>query len=506
MSSIYELMTRYVGRWVSITIHSHLRLIGKVDSVHEDGVLLTDTLQQDELEEQGWYANICNAHPEDDTRPRQAESLICWHAIQVVTCLDDDIAPPEPPVQEDEEEEDKLPAPFVIVNTGQGLTAHDVEEEAPLIPGDRFLMEIGVGLIGMMRSDDGDSVIRRIANLRREQARQAGWYFPPLRIRDNLTLEQADYRILIDGCLVAAARLQPGRYLAISSDDTPQALQGEETTDPAFGRTAYWIDTEQRQDAEQQGYTVVDPPTVIVTHLGEILRRYGAELLGYEQVQRLLTHVEDAAPIVVRELIDGTGAVRTVHYVLRRLLEEGISLRASTRILECLAHHKRTISDLEELTRAVRVSIGRQICEPFRDDRGRVRAVVFYPEAERHLVESCHSPIDDHTLEGLFTCLGQYFSLQERVDEGAALLVDGSIRYSVWKHLARPFPGVRVIAYQEIPADLILEPVHMIRLEELTGQQDVGDALQADETIASGEEADVETAGSASRTVRRQPR
>ena len=450
MSSIYNLMERYVGRRVSITTHSQMRLIGEVASIHDDGVLLIDTVEQNELEDQGWYAQICHAHPEDDTRPRQAESLISWHAILIASCLDDDIAPPQPPAEEEEEAEGSLPEPFVIITNGGDLTAHDAEDGRLPIRTDRFLLEIGVRLIPLMRSEDGKRMLERIGELRRHHTRQSGWTFPTLRIRDNMNLDENGYRFLIDGCRVASAHVQPGYCLAIASDETADSLDGQETTEPSFGLPAYWIDSEQRGDAELRGYTVVDPPAVIVTHLAEVLRRYGAELLGYEQVRQLLDRVEEVAPTVVRELMRGTGAVPTTHYVLRRLLEEGVSLKGMAGILECLGHHKRTISDLEKLTRVVRVSIGRQICEPFRDGEGRVRVVVFHPAAEQRLVESLKSKTDGDTLECLVKCLSKQFPSREKVHEGTALLVDTSLR---WPSLEVPCPFIARGARHCVPRD-----------------------------------------------------
>ncbi len=500
---MYDLMQRYVGHRISITTYSHTRLIGEVASIHADGVLLIDTVEVNELEDQGWYAQICDAHPEDDTRPHQVESLISWHAILVATCLDDDIAPP--PSAECKTKKSIAKA-SVIVNSGRDTAEHDAKDGNRPGMADRFRLEIGAQLVPLMAADNEKPLVKRVKDLRREHAEKVGWSFPPLRIRDNLELNQNGYRVLIDGCQVAAAQVQPGRYLAISNGETTDSLDGQETTDPVFGLTAYWVDSEQRAEAEQRSYTVVDATTVIITHLGEVLRRHAAELLGYEQVQELLDNVEEVAPTAVREVIDGIGAVRTTHYVLRRLLEEGVSLRGLVAMLECLGHHKRTTSDLEKLTGAVRASIGRQICEPFRDERGRVRAVVFHPLAERRMTELCNTGAEPATLERLLECLSKRFCQQVNAYEDTALLIDTSIRHCVWKQINRALPDVRVIAYQEIPSDLLLEPVDLIELDELEPGKEVSDASIEDTANQNRRKPDDRVLESARTTIPKQPR
>ena len=504
MTSIYDLMKRYVGHRVSIMTHSQTRLVGEVASIHDDGVRLTNTLEHSESEDHGWYAQICHAHPEDDARPRHAESLVSWHAILAATCLDDDIVPPQ--ASSEDKVEDDAPDPFVIVNTDGDLTAYDSEGESQQIPTDRFLLEIGAQLIPLMATEGGRPMVEQIRKLRRRHANQAGWSFPTLRVRDNLKLSPNGYRVLINGCQVASSQAQPDCYLAISTDETDDPLEGQKTTEPAFGLTAYWIDGEQRHHAELLGYTVVDPPAVIVTHLAEVLRRYGAELLGYEHVQQLLDDAEQVTPTVVRELTKGTGSLPTIHYVLRRLLEEGISLKGLVSILECLGHHKRTSSDLENLTSAVRVSIGRQICEPFRDHKGRVRAVVFHPAAERRLAESFDVNLDDDTLERVLKCLSKRFSPQEKLHEGTALLVDTSLRYRLRKQIARALPDVPVIAYQEIPSDLMLHPLHVIQLNELDSVHEATDNSLKDNENPAGKQPTPKITGFAQPAIPRQPR
>ena len=399
-----------------------------------------------------------------------------------------------------------VPEASVIIRNGSIEPSGDTEVESLLRPSDRFQMEIGAQLIPLMKVKDSVPLDERIGSLRREMALEGGWCFPPLRIRDNCKLDPNGYRILIDGCQVAADEVQLGHYLAISNDKEDDSLEGTETTEPVFGLPAHWIDAEQRRGAELRGYTVVDAPTVIVTHLGEIVRRHAAELLGYEQVRRLLDRVEEETPTVVREIIDGTGAVRTTHYVLRRLLEEGVSLKGLVGILECLGHHKRTISDLEELTGAVRASIGRQICEPYRDDQGRVRAVVFEPKAEQRLTELCNTATDVGTLERLLESLIRRFPPKDEGHKDTSLLVDASIRHRVWRQINRCLPDVRVIAYQEIPTDLLLEPVDMIRLEELEPSETAPDDSPEYSEALTSEEPEAKATELAESHIPRQPR
>jgi flagellar biosynthesis protein FlhA len=332
--------------------------------------------------------------------------------------------------------------------------------------------ELNAGAIdeSVVDAKGGSGLLDRIGGLRRDLARKNGLWVPLVRLRDSIQLEADSYRILIGGREVARGQLRPGRWLAIDPGTTRLAIDGEATKDPAFGLPAKWISENDRQRAELGGFTVVDAPRVLITHLGEILRRHAHELLGREDLKLLVDKVRETNAAVVDELIPNVITMGVLHRVLSLLLEERVPISNLTRILESLAHHAPATKDPAELAERVRGDMGRAVCDRFRDEQGRIHAIVFDPRLEVELRRGLHDKqlvLDPARLEKLIVRLATEWRRVSARGQDVALLTDISLRRAVRYALTRTLPDLAVIAYQEVPGDLLLEAAAMLKPDDL---------------------------------------
>jgi flagellar biosynthesis protein FlhA len=335
---------------------------------------------------------------------------------------------------------------------------------------DRIGIEIGAQLLPLVDARRGPGLIDRIGGLRRDLARQGGLWVPPVRVRDNIQLDQSTYRILVLGREVARGSLRTDSYLAFDPGGASLPLPGEAVREPAFGLPAKWIPETERRRAEVAGYTVVDAVSVLITHLGEVVRRHGHELLSREDLKALIERTRQSAPAVVDELIPTVLTMGALHRVLTLLLEERVPISNLVRILESLANHATTTKDLGDLAEKVRADIGRVICDPFRDEQGRIRAIVLDPRLEielRRSVQERTLVVDPSRLEALINRLSHELRKANALGHEVALLCDASLRRVLRQTLARTLNSLSVIAYQEVPLDLLLEPAALIKPEDL---------------------------------------
>jgi flagellar biosynthesis protein FlhA len=345
---------------------------------------------------------------------------------------------------------------------------------------DRATLEIGARLIPMVDPKRGPGLLDQIGGLRRDMARKNGIWIPPVRVRDNIQLEADAYRVLVGGREVARGRTQPGNWLAIDPGGARLTLEGEATKDPAFGLPARWIAENDRQRAELAGYIVADATTVVMTHLGEVLRRHCHELLTREDLKILVDRVKETAPSVVDELIPNILTMGLLHRVLTLLLEERVPISNLARILESLAHHAPNVKEPIELAERVRSDLGRSICDRYRDEQGRIHALVLDPRLEMDLRRSLHEKnlvLDAARMEKLVARLGDEWRKATAQGKEVALLTDNNLRRPLRQTLARSLPELAVIAYQEIPSDMILHPIALIKPDEVAG-------IRADEPAA----------------------
>lgn len=335
---------------------------------------------------------------------------------------------------------------------------------------DRAVIEVGARLVPSIRSGKTKGLSERITTLRKELSRANGVWIPPVRINSNLTLQADEYRILVAGRRVAAAAVHQGQLLAILPDHHRVTVPGTDTHEPSFGLPARWIADDDRRIAEAQGCTVVDPLSVLITHLGEVLKKHSHELLTLESLKQMLKRVETFAPTVIEEIRPETIRIGVLHQVLVQLAEDRIPLNDLALILESILNHSVGQSDINILTDNVRVDLGRLVCEQFRDDEGTLQVITLAPELDGHLRQSIHEGqlvVGPEALGRLIQTVNRAWSECRRRQQSAAFLVDAALRRPLRMVLARSVPDLRLLAYQEVPNEMIINSLQSIAFNDV---------------------------------------
>lgn len=339
---------------------------------------------------------------------------------------------------------------------------------------DRVRLEIGSAIIPLTSLSGNTSLPERIAVTRRDLTRKYGMWIPTVRLRDNLQLDSDEYRVLINGREVGRGEIRTGQFMAINPGTARLEISGEETIEPAFGLKALWIPAASRQRAEIGGYTVVDAVTVLVTHLGQLLRQHAHELLSREDLQKMLNKLRDVAPTIVDELKPEVVQAAVLRRVLTNLLFEKVSIASLELILESVVHHGLTCKDPDVLTDKVREDIGQIICERFRNENGHVRVLVVDPHLENRLRQYTNDgrvTLPATALEALVSELRKQWEMVAMKDLEVALLVEGSLRRPMRRVIERALPELACISYREIPSDLMIEPVAILKQESVFGDE-----------------------------------
>ncbi|MEX2257879.1 MAG: flagellar biosynthesis protein FlhA [Woeseia sp.] len=323
-------------------------------------------------------------------------------------------------------------------------------------PVDTIGLEVGYRLIPLVDRQRDGALVARIKGVRKKLTEDLGFLISAVHIRDNLDIAPNGYRISLAGVPVGEGEVHIDKELAINPGQVFGKVDGIRTTDPAFGLEAYWIDSARREEAQMLGFTVVDPATVVATHMSQVLQSNAHELLGHEETQQLLERLAAAAPKLVEELTPKTLPVSVIARVLQNLLEERIPVRNIRKIAETLAEQGGKTQDPDILSAAVRVALGRSIVQSIAGLRPDLPVLTLEPDLERILNESSRDGASLGVEPGLVARLHQSLSdqaqKQEITGEPAVLLVAPNLR--PW--LSRMLRGVRnlhVLAYNEIPDD-----------------------------------------------------
>jgi flagellar biosynthesis protein FlhA len=322
---------------------------------------------------------------------------------------------------------------------------------------DQMELEIGYGLIPLVDSNQGGDLLERITMLRRQCATEIGIIVPPIRIRDNIQLKPNQYVVKIKGVEVGGGDLMTGCFLAMDPGGTSQKIHGIATIEPAFGLPALWITSSQRETADIAGYTVVELPAVIATHLTELIRRQAGDLLTRQDVKSLVENVKQTNAAVVDELIPGVLGIGEVQRILMNLLSEKVSIRDLGTLLECLANAARISKSEAFLTEQCRVSLARQLCKIYRDEKGTIQCISLEPRLEQTLEASVQTTERGPRLvirpDLVSKLVGRLTPLVEKmVAQGMqpVLLCSPGIRFALRKLLEGSFPNVALLAYSEI--------------------------------------------------------
>ncbi|GGP20535.1 flagellar biosynthesis protein FlhA [Silvimonas iriomotensis] len=326
---------------------------------------------------------------------------------------------------------------------------------ADVQPVDPIGLEVGYRLIPLVdRNQDGE-LLRRIRGIRKKIAQDLGFLVPAVHIRDNLELKPNQYRIQLKGVDVGAGEAFVGQWLAINPGSASGQLAGTPTKDPTFGLPAVWIESTLRDPAQAMGYTVVDASTVVGTHISNVLQSHAAELLGREEVQQLVDHFAKEAPKLVEDLVPKLVPVGTVQKVLQNLLDEGMHIRDLRTILETLGEHINRTQDIDDLTAAVRVALGRAIIHQLFPGENELPVITLEPHLENILVNAATGKSQGGLEPGLAErLLKQASNVTEELEAqgfNPVLITPGNLRPMLSRFLRRSIPNLRVIAHNEIP-------------------------------------------------------
>jgi flagellar biosynthesis protein FlhA len=328
-------------------------------------------------------------------------------------------------------------------------------------------IEVGLGLVGLVEGAQESPLLRRLSGIRRQLVTDLGYLLPPVRVTDNLSLRSREYTISIKGVEVARYELPQGCDLAIPSGPVEAALEGQPTREPAFGMSALWIPSERAERARKIGYTVVDGPSVLGTHLAELIRRYAHELFSRQDAKRLLDRVAVENPKAVEDLVPKLLPLATVQRVLQNLLRERVSIRDAASILEALGEAAPATRNTILLTEYVRQAIRRTVVRPYLSRSGDLPAWFVDPAIE-HAVESGvqHGEQTSHLAmapEAIRGIVNRVLSRVGTPETPVAAITSSAARYFLRQIVEPSVPGLFFLAHNEVPPGIKVQSLGNIQ-------------------------------------------
>lgn len=340
-----------------------------------------------------------------------------------------------------------------------------------LLQVDQIEFEFGYGLIPLADTQQGGDLLDRIIMIRRQCAIELGLIVPVIRIRDNIQLKPNEYVIKIKGNTVARGELLLNHYLAMSPGIDDESIQGIETTEPAFGLPALWVDEEMKEKAELSGYTIVDPPSVVATHLTEIIKRHAHELLGRQETQGLIEQMKESYPALIEELVPNLLTVGEIQKVLAKLLKEKISIRDLVTIFETLADHANHTKDPDILTEYVRQALSRQITLQFSEENAPLKVITLGPGAEKKIAESIqhteqgsYLAMDPSSSQILFRRINDEITKLTQTGQNPIILTSPTVRMYLRQLLERTLAEVPILSYSELEPNVEVQSVGVVNL------------------------------------------
>lgn len=340
-----------------------------------------------------------------------------------------------------------------------------------LISVEAMEVEIGYGLIPLADESSGGDLLQRIASVRRQCAIEMGIVVQPIRIRDNLQLKTNEYIIKIRGTKVVSSELMPSMLLCMDPTGENSDLPGIKTIEPTFGLPAVWINKDQREDAEIKGLTVVDPTTVMVTHLTETIKNHSYELLGRQEVKLIVDNAKEKYSAVVEELIPDLLTIGELQKVLQNLLREKVPIKDIVTIMESLADNARNTRDLEVLTEYVRFSLSRTICNTVVDENRTINVVTLDPVIEdivanniQKSVQGSFPTVDPDTTTKILGAIKDTVESVYFYNNQPIILVSPNIRPVFRKLIEMVFPQIMIISLNEVPNDVQINSEGVVRI------------------------------------------
>lgn len=343
------------------------------------------------------------------------------------------------------------------------------ENVVSLLQVDPIELEFGYGIIPLADSNQGGDLLDRVIMIRRQIALELGTVVPNIRLRDNIQLNPNQYIIKIKGIQVTEGEILFDHYMAMNPGFVEEEISGIPTFEPSFHLPAIWITESQRERAESYGYTVVDPPSIIATHITEIIKAHIAELLTRQDVQNLVNNLKENHPVLIDELIPKLLGLGEIQKVLQNLLREGISIRDLLSILECLADHAATTRDTDVLTEYVRQSLKRSISAKYFAPNEVTSVVTLDPKVEQDIMASvkqteqgAYLTLDPgRTKEIMHSVEEEIFKL-ENVGKSPIIITSPIVRLYFKKLTEDFFKDLIVVSYNEVDSNIELQSVGMV--------------------------------------------
>jgi flagellar biosynthesis protein FlhA len=334
---------------------------------------------------------------------------------------------------------------------------------------DTLQIELGYGLVSMADTQKGGDLLERVTGVRRNFAQEMGMLIPPIRLRDNLQLGTNEYRFLLKGNPLAQGQLMPAHWLAMNATNSKTTLKGIPTVEPVFQLPATWVTNVERKSAEVAGYTVVDAPSVLVTHLSETIRHHCHEILTRQDVQLLLDNLKQTHPAVVNELIPAQLSVGQLQRILQNLLAEGISIRNLAGILEKVGDYAAFTKNPDELSEHARRALGSQLTKPFQTENGGLRAITIEPRLEQQLAQGVRQTptevalvIEPKLARHVIEALSRFVQQMLSAGHPPVVLCAPQLRLAFRRYFENKFSDLAVLSYSEIPVRMQVQNAAVI--------------------------------------------
>ncbi|MET3728721.1 flagellar biosynthesis protein FlhA [Fictibacillus halophilus] len=345
------------------------------------------------------------------------------------------------------------------------------ESVVNLLQIDPIEFEFGYSLIPLADTSQGGDLLDRIVMIRRQLALELGMIVPVVRIRDNIQLQPNEYRIKIKGSQVAKGELLLDHYLAMSPGIDNEEVQGIDTMEPAFGLPAIWIGEEMKERAEYSGYTVVDPPSVVSTHLTEVIKKHAHELIGRQETKQLVDHLKESYPAIVEEVTPDALTIGEVQKVLSKLLRERISIRNLAVIFETLADFAKMTKDTDLLTEYVRQGLSRQISKSYTNENEPLHVITLGGSVEKKIADAVQQTehgnylsLDPQDSQVIFDSITTELESGQSFDQSVVLLCSPAVRMYVRQLIERYLPDVAVLSYNELEPELEVKSVGVVNI------------------------------------------
>ena len=346
------------------------------------------------------------------------------------------------------------------------------EKVESILPLDVMELEVGYELIPLVDADRNGELLERIKSIRRQFALEMGFIVPPLHIRDNLQLKSNEYSVLIKGVDIARGSIMMGRILAMNPGTTDREIDGINTTEPTFGLPAVWVPSSKKQEAQMAGYTVVDPATVITTHIKETIKRHAHEIMGRQETQALLEKFKETNPKVVEELIPNALTLGKVQRVFQNLLREQISIRDLRTILEKLSDYASLSQDPDVLTEYVRQGLARPITKQYQSNDGTLSVMTLDRGIEDAIEGSIQRSeggaflaLEPNVAERFLTRLKAMIeNITPNIETSPVLLASPGLRMHIRKFTERFLPELVVISHSEVASSVQIKNLGVVDL------------------------------------------